>query len=204
MVDDQLAQHAREVLRNLAFQEAEVRTRDGRWYLRRILPYRTVDNLIDGVVVTFVNITEVREAQRMVEAMLAYTNTVVNAVRYPVVSLNKEGRVVQVNEAFYAMFQARREDTLGARLVDIDGGRWGQADFRARLDAVIAGGPALEGYEMTQEIPRLGRRVLKIYATRTAFGGKAVAGEEELTSLTIEDVTGIKTGGSHAGQGDRR
>src|SRR5262249_29541188 len=70
LVDDDLGDHAREVLRTLVFQEAEVRTRDGRWYLRRILPYRTVDNVIDGVVVTFVNITEVREAQRMVEGML--------------------------------------------------------------------------------------------------------------------------------------
>ena len=39
------------------------------------------------------------------------------------------------------------------------------------------------------DLPKLGRRALQLYATRTAFGAKAIAGEEELTLLTIEDVT---------------
>jgi two-component system CheB/CheR fusion protein len=199
MVNDDLAQHAREVLQNLVFQEEEARTRDGRWFLRRILPYRTADNVIDGVVVTFVNITEVREAQRMVEAMLGFTNAVVDGIRYPVVALNKEGRIVQVNQAFYTMFQTRKEATLGARLVELDGARWAQPDFRARLEAVIAGGPAIEGYEMALDLPRLGRRTLKLHASRTVFGGKVVAGEEELTFLTIEDATGSRAGGATNG-----
>ena len=48
-----LAQDAREVLRTLVFKEMQVATRDGRWFAMRILPYRTVDNVIDGVVITF-------------------------------------------------------------------------------------------------------------------------------------------------------
>ncbi len=204
VADDDLAEHAREVLRNLAFQEAEVRTKDGRWYLRRILPYRTVDNVIDGVVVTFVNITEVREAQRMVEAMLHYVNTVVNTIRHPVLALNKEGRIVQANLAFYTMFQTRREDTLGSRLADLDGARWNRPDLRHGLEGVMRGGPPLEGFEMVQDLPKLGRRALKLYAKRTAFGGKAVAGEDELTFLTIEDATGAKAREERGGDGEAR
>jgi len=48
-----LARDAREVLRTLVFQEKEVATRDGRWYAVRIMPYRTLENSIDGVVITF-------------------------------------------------------------------------------------------------------------------------------------------------------
>ncbi|MFT3771931.1 MAG: chemotaxis protein CheB [Minicystis sp.] len=193
ILDDDLAEHARDVLRSLAFQETEVRTRDGRTYLRRILPYRTVDNVIDGVVVTFVNITEVREAQRMVEATLVYASSIVDAVRQPVVLLNKEGRVVQVNQTFYNFFQVRREETLGARLQDLDGARWATPAVRAVLEGVLGGGPPLEGYEVVQDLPGLGRRTLRLYARRTEFGTKAVAGEQELTVLTIEDVTGLKS-----------
>lgn len=48
-----LAEDAREVLRTLVFQEKLVATRDGRWFTVRILPYRTLENVIDGVVITF-------------------------------------------------------------------------------------------------------------------------------------------------------
>jgi two-component system CheB/CheR fusion protein len=186
ILDDDLAQHAREVLRTLVFHESEVRTRDDRCYLRRILPYRTVENVIDGVVVTFVNITEVRQAQKMVEATLRYANGLVNAIRQPVVLLNKEGRIVQANQAFCTTFQARREDTVGARLVDLDTGRWAQPALRAGLDAVLSGGPPLEGLPVELDVPGMGKRTVSVHARRTEFGMKAVAGEEELTVVTVE------------------
>ncbi|MBR9986954.1 MAG: PAS domain-containing protein, partial [Desulfosarcina sp.] len=52
-----LTADAREVLRTLVFIEKQVATRDGRWFLVRIMPYRTIENRIDGVVITFSNIT---------------------------------------------------------------------------------------------------------------------------------------------------
>ena len=52
-----LADDAREVLRSLTFQERQVSARDGRWFTVRIMPYRTQDNRIDGVVITFIEIT---------------------------------------------------------------------------------------------------------------------------------------------------
>jgi two-component system CheB/CheR fusion protein len=53
---ENLADDCREVLRTLVFREATVKTRDGSSYLMRIMPYRTAENVIDGVVLTFVNI----------------------------------------------------------------------------------------------------------------------------------------------------
>ena len=52
-----LADDAREVLRTLLFKERQVWTRDGRWFNVRILPYRTIQNVIDGVVITFTDWT---------------------------------------------------------------------------------------------------------------------------------------------------
>lgn len=48
---------AREVLRTLTFSERDVEARDGRWFKVRIMPYRTTDNVIDGLVITFLEIT---------------------------------------------------------------------------------------------------------------------------------------------------
>ena len=46
------------MLERLERVEREVATRDGRWHLMRVLPYRTAEDRIDGVVLTFVDITE--------------------------------------------------------------------------------------------------------------------------------------------------
>jgi two-component system CheB/CheR fusion protein len=52
-----LAEDAREVLRTLVFKEQSIATNDGRWFTVRIMPYRTLDNRIDGVVITLIDIT---------------------------------------------------------------------------------------------------------------------------------------------------
>ncbi len=61
-----LAADAANVLSSLFFVESEVETTDGRWYKARMMPYRTVDNRIDGVVITFSDIT----AAKTLEAAL--------------------------------------------------------------------------------------------------------------------------------------
>jgi two-component system CheB/CheR fusion protein len=56
----ELADDAREILRTLASAEKPIGARDGRWFMVRIMPYRTLDNRIDGVVITFTDITVAR------------------------------------------------------------------------------------------------------------------------------------------------
>lgn len=66
-----LAEDAREVLRSLVFHERQVSARDGRWFTVRIMPYRTQDNRIDGVVVTFVDIGEVKALEATLREALS-------------------------------------------------------------------------------------------------------------------------------------
>jgi PAS domain S-box-containing protein len=63
---DELAADVERVLDDLHTVEREVQTRAGRWHLMRLLPYRTSDDRIDGVVLTFLDITERRLAQEEV------------------------------------------------------------------------------------------------------------------------------------------
>ena len=55
--DPSLAKDVREVLRTLISTEKPVAACDGRWFTVRIMPYRTLDDRIDGVVITFADIT---------------------------------------------------------------------------------------------------------------------------------------------------
>jgi len=65
-----MAEEAREVLRTLVFSEKQIAATDGRWFLVRIMPYRTMEDVIDGVVITFTNIT----AAKALEAELREEN----------------------------------------------------------------------------------------------------------------------------------
>ncbi|TGV81155.1 histidine kinase, partial [Mesorhizobium sp. M2D.F.Ca.ET.145.01.1.1] len=66
--DDRLLSDTETVLKKLTTIEAEVPSDAGRWYLRRMLPYRTRDNRIAGVVITFIDITERRQGESAVRA----------------------------------------------------------------------------------------------------------------------------------------
>jgi chemotaxis methyl-accepting protein methylase len=73
-----LATDVREVLRTLIFIEKQVKTGDGRWFLTRIMPYRTYENMIDGAVITFTDITlskaleeQLRQARTDLESQVA-------------------------------------------------------------------------------------------------------------------------------------
>jgi two-component system CheB/CheR fusion protein len=67
----ELAEDAREVLRTLASAEKPVGARDGRWFTVRIMPYRTLDDRIDGVVITFANITVAKTLETKLRAKQA-------------------------------------------------------------------------------------------------------------------------------------
>jgi len=62
--DSQLFEDAREVLRSLVFKEKQIATRDGRWFSVRVMPYRTLENVIDGVVITFTDASAAKELER--------------------------------------------------------------------------------------------------------------------------------------------
>jgi len=78
---DQMIPDAQSVLKTLTPKEVDVQTREGKSFTLRILPYRTLDNVIEGLVITFVDITEVvrtrealRKAQELVQTKDAGTN----------------------------------------------------------------------------------------------------------------------------------
>jgi two-component system CheB/CheR fusion protein len=67
---DRLIPDIREVLDTLVVKETEVRGEGGEWYLMRILPYRTTENVIDGLVLTFVDVTNIKTLQAEQDRLL--------------------------------------------------------------------------------------------------------------------------------------
>ena len=104
-----LANDARTVLRKLSIVEREVQLEDSRMtFLMRIRPYRTVDNKIDGVVVTFVDISERRRASDQRTVLLQELNHRVKNSLATVQSIASQTfRYTDTREAFQQTFEAR-------------------------------------------------------------------------------------------------
>ncbi len=103
--DDKLLPDARAVLQKLVPVEREMRSHSGRWYLRRTLPYRTAENHIEGVVVTFVDIAarklaeaEILSTRARLQATLEQMPTAVVMVQAP------GGRLLFANKQAASLF----------------------------------------------------------------------------------------------------
>jgi two-component system CheB/CheR fusion protein len=96
---DQLVADAQSVLKTLVPVEKEVQTRDGKWFTMRILPYRTLDNVIEGAVISFFDITEMvqtRDALRQANEQLRLA-VVVRDASDAITVKDLEGRILAWN-----------------------------------------------------------------------------------------------------------
>ncbi|MFA7400868.1 MAG: CheR family methyltransferase, partial [Sideroxydans sp.] len=138
---EELLAELRSVLETLIPREREVRAIDGTWYLARMQPYRTLDNVIDGVVLTFTDITESRAAAQIklaaVQLARELAEGIVNTVSEPLVALDGDLRVVSANRAFYQHFRATPEQTMGSKIYDLGNGQWNIPTLRELLEDIL-------------------------------------------------------------------
>ncbi|MBV9462401.1 MAG: PAS domain-containing protein, partial [Bradyrhizobium sp.] len=115
---EELVEDARTVLSDLTSIRREVRSRNGRWYDMRLRPYRTVDDKIDGVVITFVDVSErhqVEHALRQSEQRLGQEKRLVDLSRDPIFVWDFDGGIVEWNRGSEELYGYRREEALGRK-----------------------------------------------------------------------------------------
>jgi two-component system, chemotaxis family, CheB/CheR fusion protein len=99
---------ARKVLADLVPVETEVESEQGHWYIRRILPYRTADNRIDGIVATFVDITEHKKGQKQRKRLMhELSHRIKNTLATVQAIVQGLGRQYDSLPAFLAAFEPR-------------------------------------------------------------------------------------------------
>ncbi|MBI9076468.1 MAG: PAS domain S-box protein [Desulfatibacillum sp.] len=106
------------VLDSLIPKEVEARTLAGKWYLLRIRPYRTLENVIEGAVLTFTDVTEVRnmrDALRESE-ITRHLAAVVRDVNDAVTVQDMEGRIMAWNSAAEQIFGWTEAEALAMNI----------------------------------------------------------------------------------------
>ncbi len=109
-----LAGDAREVFTNLRTIEREVHAADGRWYLVRLLPYRTLENRIEGAVLNFIDVSERRVAEERLRAGEARIRLVAETTQdFAIITLDTAGVMTSWNKGAETMFGYFEREAIG-------------------------------------------------------------------------------------------
>ncbi len=175
-----------EVLSNLVFREKEVEdTRNKNWYLMRIMPYRTIENVIDGVVIAFIDITERRRAEQMERDARLFVQSIVDAIREPFLVLGNDLKVISANDYFYQKFHVSPAETLNKYIYDIGNRQWDIPQLRELLEEIVPKSTQFNDFRVEHDFPTIGRKVMLLNARRIYQEGE---GTEKIL-LAIEDIT---------------
>lgn len=102
------------VLKSLVAIEREVQDDVGRWYLMRIMPYRSTDDRIEGVVLTFVDVTKrKRSEEHLRQSQERYRLLVENATEYAIVMLDTDTRIKLWNRGAERLFGYSEAEMIG-------------------------------------------------------------------------------------------
>ncbi|MBK1732396.1 chemotaxis protein CheB [Thiococcus pfennigii] len=175
-----------EVLTSLVPQEREVESRAGAWYRMRIGPYRTLDNVIEGAVITFADISQHKAIEAELQEARAFAEGVVDTVREPLLVLDPQLHVLSANRAYHQHFQVDPAEVQGRPFWALGDGQWDIPALRQRLVALQSRGNPLEAYPVTQVFPRIGRRTLLLNARVL----EATPGRAGAVLIAIADLTG--------------
>ncbi|MFW6185895.1 MAG: CheR family methyltransferase [Halobacteriota archaeon] len=176
---DNLIQDVREVLDSLIPKETEAQTESGNWFLVRILPYRTVNDVIEGVVVTFIDITQ----RKQMEEELRRLVTVVNDSNDAITVHDFTGKIINWNRGAEKMYGYSENEALRMNVREL-------VPEEKRKEALkyiekINRGESVESFE-TQRITKDGR-ILDVWLTVTELVDDD--GESIAVSTTERDIT---------------
>ena len=181
---DEITENARLVLETLQASEKQVQTGEGQWFSMRILPYRTTENLIDGVTITFLNITDLKQLEFELRKAKRYEENIVNTIREPLLSLDGEFRVVSASRSFYRYFNTSAEETVGELVYDLGNGQWNIPELRRLLEQVIPERQSFDDFVVEHDFPSIGHRKMLLNARQI----EQENGEPELILLAMEAV----------------
>ncbi len=181
LVDVDLLADAQTVVDQLMPVEREVHTAEGTWFLARLQPYRTVDNFIDGVVLTFVDVSDRVKSAAMRKAR-DIAERIIDTLHEPLLVMDAGLRVLSANQAYYRAYDGTADAVVGRDIFAIGQGQWNLPALRALLGSSAASQRRIERAVIDQPLPDGTARRLLVSVTRLPEQGA----QDEMVLLSIE------------------
>jgi two-component system CheB/CheR fusion protein len=181
---ENLWQDCEEVLHSLQVKEMELTSLSGEVYATRILPYRTRENVIDGVVLTFIDVS----IRHLLGVAKNFAESIVNTVREPLLVLDGNLKTISANHAFLHMFHTTEKETHNRPIYELGKGEWDIPSLRKLLEEIIPQNASFKDFEVEHDFPQIGHKSMLLNARRIPASGE----HPHMILLAIEDVTGAQ------------
>ncbi len=182
---DHLEKDVEEVLDRLERKESTVKSRDGKFYQMRIIPYRTGKNVIEGVVLSFFDITHFTQAEQQKRDAGSLLKETISALWEPILLLKESLDIIRANPSFYEMFRTSAEETLDQKIFQLGDNQWDIPELRTLMEEIIPKENEFKGYVVEHDFPRIGRR-------RMALSGRKIHSGEDRPPFILmgfKDIT---------------
>jgi two-component system CheB/CheR fusion protein len=171
-----------EVFDSLTPQDLELQDKLGHWWSIRIRPYKTAERKIDGAVLVFVDIDEMKANLQRVMQARDMAEAVVKTMREPLLVLDKQLQVTAANPAFYRTFKVNPGETLRQPLYELGNRQWDITPLRKLLAQVLLKHSSFEDFTVEHNFPQIGPK-------KMILNGRYLDYEpEHLILLAIEEI----------------
>jgi two-component system CheB/CheR fusion protein len=119
LIYPELATDAVEVLRTLVFIQKQIPTKDGRWFTIRIMPYRTFDDRIDGLVITFINHSDLRQVEVKLHETEQLNDLFFNTTSDVIIKLSTSLKILKFNPEAGKFFGKKPEDAVNKNFIQM-------------------------------------------------------------------------------------
>ncbi len=184
----ELGDKLNEVIQNLSSTEFEIKDRLGRHFSAIIRPYTTHDRRVDGAVIAFSDIDNLKQKGQHTESARKYANAIIQTMHDPLIVMGPDLKVSQVNSAFFKTFQTKPEETIGKSVFDLGNGQWNIPELRNLLEKILPEKSEVRDFAVTHHFKTIGQRKMLINAQKLAWDEHG----EILILLAIRDVTNLQ------------
>ncbi|HEV2470001.1 MAG TPA: PAS domain S-box protein [Candidatus Sulfotelmatobacter sp.] len=181
---DDIVSLVQATIETASLQEQEVHEKDGAWYMMRVRPYKTWDHKIDGAVISFQDIDDLK---RRASESRSFSDALIQNAREAILILDSNLRISVGNQAFSKLFQLGSDQVQNQLLSEIGGGQWMPPGLRERLQEVVRQDVRLDELEVEHDFPKLGSRTMLFNARRIE-----PSRGQPVVMLSIEDITDYK------------
>jgi two-component system, chemotaxis family, CheB/CheR fusion protein len=174
-----------ESINRLTTIEREIQATDGKWYALRIVPYRTLDLVIRGAVISVVDVDLSKRRTDLATAVDEYAAEGLAAIQHPLMIVDGGLAVIWVNDIYYATFQLTPQEIIGSRLGKILGGAWSDPGLEKRIAETVQTGAPFRGHALTLSLEGVETRM-----TVSGSRLRSLANQAKLVLLAVEGEFG--------------
>lgn len=174
-----------DVMNNRTETVLEIMDEDDYWYKLIVKPYEPSPNKLEGAVVIFLSINDLKRATECIKIAYEDAQNIIKTFPTPLLLIEEALTISFANEAFYETFQLHQQEVKGKHISTLDNGQWNIPELIQLIQKTISSNISFKNFEFEQNFSLIGNKTMLLNATKVNL----VGGGGPVALLAIQDIT---------------